>query len=138
MTGIVPQAVRWREEINGTLMNGGCVYCDILAFEMQDRQRVILENQSFVAFIPFAAEVPFEVWIMPKRHQADFGQISNEEKSDLAQALHDILARLYTKLQDPDYNYVINTRYKAYEPQLHWYLQIWPRLTTQVLSSVLA
>jgi len=57
---------------------------------------VILENQSFVAFIPFAAEVPFEVWIMPKRHQADFGQISNEEKSDLAQALHDILARLYT------------------------------------------
>jgi len=54
-------------------------------------------------------------------------------KSDLAQALHDILARLYTKLQDPDYNYVINTaaRYKAYEPQLHWYLQIWPRLTTQ-------
>lgn len=135
MTGIVPHAVRWREEEAQRYFDewGRCVYCDILAFEMQDRQRVILENQSFVAFIPFAAEVPFEVWIMPKRHQADFGQISNEEKPDLARSLHDILARLYTKLHDPDYNYVINTaaRYKAYEPQLHWYLQIWPRLTTQ-------
>lgn len=135
VTGIVPHHVRWREEEAQRYFDecGRCVYCDILAFEMQDRRRVILENQSFLAFVPFAAEVPFEVWIMPKRHQADFSQISNEEKSDLAQALHDILARLYTKLEDPDYNYVINTaaRYKAYEPQLHWYLQIWPRLTTQ-------
>ncbi|MEQ8958714.1 MAG: galactose-1-phosphate uridylyltransferase, partial [Coleofasciculus sp. C2-GNP5-27] len=32
----------------------------------------------------------------------------------------------------PDYNYVINTaaRYKAEEPQVHWYCQISPRLTT--------
>jgi UDPglucose--hexose-1-phosphate uridylyltransferase len=135
VTGIVPHHIRWREEEAQRYFDewGRCVYCDILAFEMQDRQRVILENQSFVAFIPFAAEVPFEVWIMPKKHQADFGQISNEEKSDLARVLYDILARLYIKLQDPDYNYVINTaaRYKACEPQLHWYLQIRPRLTTQ-------
>lgn len=135
MTGIVPHHVRWREEEAQRYFDewGRCVYCDILAFEMQDRRRIVLENQSFLAFIPFAAEVPFEVWIMPKKHQADFGQISNEEKSDLAQALYDILTRLYIKLQDPDYNYVINTaaQYKAYEPQLHWYLQIWPRLTTQ-------
>ena len=135
MTGMVPHAVRWREEEAQRYFDewGRCVYCDILAFEMQDRQRVILENQSILAFIPFAAEVPFEVWIMPKRHQADFGQISNQEKSDLAQALHDVLAKLHTKLHDPDYNYVINTaaQYKACEPQLHWYLQIWPRLTNQ-------
>lgn len=135
VTGIVPRDVRWREEEAQRYFDewGRCVYCDILAFEMQDRRRVILENQSILAFIPFAAEVPFEVWIMPKRHQADFGQISNEEKSDLAQALYNILARFYTKLQDPDYNYIINTaaRYKDCEPQLHWYLQIRPRLTTQ-------
>ena len=46
--------------------------------------------------------------------------------------LKDILSRLYHKLNNPDYNYVINTaaRYKAEEPQLHWYCQIRPRLTT--------
>ncbi len=44
-----------------------------------------------------------------------------------------VLTKLYQKLNDPDYNYVINTaaRYKAEEPQVHWYCQIRPRLTTQ-------
>jgi len=52
---------------------------------------------------------------------------------NLALALREILARLYKKLRDPDYNYVIHTaaQYKAGEPQLHWYLQVQPRLTTQ-------
>ena len=135
VTGIIPHHIRLREEEAQRYFDewGRCVYCDMIEFEQQDRQRVVLENQSFLAFIPFAAEVPFEVWIMPKKHQADFGQISNAEKSDLAGVLYEILARLYTKLQDPDYNYVINTaaQCKACEPQLHWYLQIRPRLTTQ-------
>jgi UDPglucose--hexose-1-phosphate uridylyltransferase len=135
VTGIVPHYIRWREEEAQRYFDewGRCVYCDILDFEMRDRRRILLENESFLAFIPFAAEVPFEIWIMPKRHQADFGQITDKEKADLAFALRDSLARLHNRLQDPDYNYVINTsaRYRADEPQLHWYLQIWPRLTTR-------
>ncbi|MEJ2560255.1 MAG: galactose-1-phosphate uridylyltransferase [Anaerolineae bacterium] len=135
VTGIVPHYIRWREEEAQRYFDewGCCVYCDILDFEMHDRRRILLENESFLAFIPFAAEVPFEIWIMPKKHRADFGQITDKEKADLAFALRDSLARLHKKLQDPDYNYVINTsaRYRADEPQLHWYLQIWPRLTTR-------
>lgn len=125
-TGMVPNYIRWREEEAQRYFDewGRCVYCDILNYEMADKRRVIYENKSFVAFIPFAAEVPFEVWIMPKKHKADFGDISDSEKSNLAVALQDILGRIYRKLNDPDYNYVINTssRYRAKEPRLHWYL----------------
>ena len=71
---------------------------------------MILENPSFLAFISFAADVPFETWIMPKRHHPDFGQITQAEKDDLAQALHVLLARLARKLHDPDYNYVLIPR----------------------------
>jgi len=135
VTGIVPQWVRWRENEAQDYFDewGRCVYCDILAFEARDRQRVILENTSFLAFVPFAAEVPFEVWLVPKRHQADFGRISDEEKKDLTSALRDILARLCRKLDNPDYNYMINTstRHQTEQPQLHWFLQLQPRLTTQ-------
>jgi UDPglucose--hexose-1-phosphate uridylyltransferase len=134
VTGIVPQNRRWREEEVQRYFDdwGRCVYCDILSFEMQDRRRLIQENDSFVAFVPFAADVPFEVWIMPKKHQADFGSVSDSEKADFAWILQNVLTRLYEKLHDPDYNYVINTaaRYKAEEPQVHWYCQIRPRLTT--------
>jgi UDPglucose--hexose-1-phosphate uridylyltransferase len=104
-----------------------------LEFEGQDRKRVVLENPSFLVFVPFAAEVPFELWIVPKRHQADFSHAGEEERSHLAQALHGALLLLYEKLNDPDYNYTINTaaRSRADEPYLHWYLQIRPRLTTR-------
>jgi UDPglucose--hexose-1-phosphate uridylyltransferase len=133
-TGMVPNYIRWREEESQRYFDewGRCVYCDILDYEMEDRRRVIYENKSFVAFIPFAAEVPFEVWIMSRKHKADFGDISEIEKSNLAAALHDILGKMYRNLNDPDYNYVINTsaRYMAKEPRLHWYLQIRPRLMT--------
>lgn len=134
VTGIVPQHIRSREEEAQRHFDkwGRCVYCEIVDYEGHEGQRVIFENESFLAFIPFAAEVPFEIWIMPKRHQADFGSISSEERSDLASALLQVLQRLRHKLHDPDYNYVINSsaRYSAAEPQFHWYLQIRPRLTT--------
>jgi UDPglucose--hexose-1-phosphate uridylyltransferase len=135
VTGMVPRHIRWREQEAQDYFDdwARCLYCDILGFEIQNRRRVVQENESFLAFVPFAAEVPFEVWIMPKNHQADFGSISDQEKSDFAAILKKVLGNLYEKLNDPDYNYVINTaaRYKAEEPQVHWYCQIHPRLTTQ-------
>lgn len=133
-TGIVPHRIRRREERAQSYFDewGKCVYCEILAYESQDQQRVIQENDSFLSFVPYAAEVPFEIWIAPKRHQADFGDITDLEKKHLARATRDALARLSSRLDDPDYNYIINTaaRYRAAEPHLHWYLQIRPRLTT--------
>lgn len=134
VTGMVPRHVRWQEEIAQQYFDdwGRCVYCDILKFEMHNRRRVVAENSYFLAFVPFAAEVPFEIWIMPKQHQADFGSISEREKPYFALILKHTLTKLYKRLNSPDYNYVINTaaRYKAEEPQVHWYCQIQPRLTT--------
>ncbi len=133
-TGIIPRHLRWREEEAERYYDewGHCVFCDILAFEAADRQRVVLENESYLAFVPFAAEVPFELWIMPKRHQSDFAHTSNEERGALAQAMQSVLGRLHTKLNDPDYNYVFTTYNRpASEPHVHWYLRIRPRLVTR-------
>lgn len=134
-TGMVPHHIRWREEEAQHYYDewGSCIFCDVLAFEMNHSQRIISDNDSFTAFVPYAAEVPFEVWIMPKTHKADFGDISDGEKADLTGIMRNILDKYNKKLGDPDYNYVINTsvRYRAKEPQLHWYLQILPRLMTR-------
>lgn len=133
--GMVPQHIRWRDSEARRHFDewGRCVLCDVLDFEREDRERVVLENAAFLVFVPFAAEVPFETWIVPKRHQADFSHLEREEKALLAQALLGSLKLLHEKLNDPDYNYIINSaaRSRADEPYLHWYLQIRPRLTTR-------
>jgi UDPglucose--hexose-1-phosphate uridylyltransferase len=135
VAGMAPRYIRFQEEAAQEYYDelGRCVYCDILKYEMDDQERVIFENELFLAFLPFAADVPFEIWIIPKIHRADFGSLSDAEKDMLTAILGESLSRLHDRLNDPDYNYVINTaaQYKADEPQLHWYLQIQPRLTTR-------
>ena len=135
VTGFVPHHIRWREIQAQQYYDewGRCVFCDILKYEANSDKRVIKESKSMISFVPYAAEVPFEVWIMPKNHQADFGKITEQEKLDLSKMLKKILTIYNNKLNDPDYNYIINTsaRYKSDEPHLHWYLQIRPRLITK-------
>ncbi len=132
---VAPPHVRWREEEAQRYFDewGRCCLCDVLAFEARAGERIVAENDSFVAFVPFAAEVPCEVWIVPRRHQADFGELIDPEKAPLARILRDVLGRIAERLRRPDYNYVIHssTQYRAGEPQLHWYIQVLPRLTTR-------
>ncbi|MDX2097498.1 MAG: galactose-1-phosphate uridylyltransferase [Leptolyngbyaceae cyanobacterium bins.59] len=133
-TPIVPRHRRWHEDEAQRYFDewGQCAYCDILEFERYERRRVIAENESYLAFIPFAAEVPFEIWILPKEHQSEFGAITPEQVSQFAAILKTVLLKLYQKLNNPDYNYAILTaaRYRVAEPHNHWYCQIRPRLTT--------
>ena len=134
-TGIVPPRVRARERSALAYFEaqGRCGYCDILALEAGEGQRVIWENNSFLAFVPFTAEVPFEMWVMPRRHQADFGALSDAEKADLTETLQEALARLHRTANDPDYNYIVHTASKEgrHAPHLHWYIQIRPRIGTE-------
>lgn len=134
VTAVVPAHIRWWEFESQRYFDtwGRCIMCDISSFEAHEQVRLVSENDSFLSFIPYAAEVPFEVWIVPQIHQADFGMITQKEKMDLAAILRDTLKRLSNRLDDPDYNYVIRStsKHNADKPFLHWYLQIQPRLTT--------
>ena len=38
------------------------------------RTRLVWEDDASVAFAPYASRSPFEVWIVPRRHEADFGR----------------------------------------------------------------
>lgn len=134
VTGVVPKHIRWRERIAQDYYDkwGHALLSDLVQYEMQVGKRIVDTNEAFVAFVPYAAEVPFEMWIIPRRQQADFGAITETEKEYLAYSLQNCLQKLHQVLDNPDYNYIINTaaRYKADEPHLSWYVQIRPRLIT--------
>jgi UDPglucose--hexose-1-phosphate uridylyltransferase len=130
---VVPGQVRRRIEealrYYGDL--GACLYCRLLGEELADGVRVVAENASFVAFVPYAALSPFHLWIFPRRHSADFGAIRDSELADLAAVLRDTLRRLHFGLDDPAYNVVI----RSLSPEegavkyFHWYLSLVPRVS---------
>jgi UDPglucose--hexose-1-phosphate uridylyltransferase len=66
---------------------GACIYCTMLEQERAAQDRLVFENEQFVALEPYASRFPFETWILPKAHQADFGAMPSGAESQLAQAL---------------------------------------------------
>jgi UDPglucose--hexose-1-phosphate uridylyltransferase len=109
---------------------GECLMCAILKEDLTDGRRVILDTNSFAAFIPYAALSPFHIWIVPKRHTASFADCDGEELKDLAYILKTTLAKLYHGLDDPDYNYMIFSRgpFRYRSEYVHWYISIVPRI----------
>lgn len=133
-TGALPEFTAHRERIARDHFERyhRCPLCYLTEFERSDGTRMVVENESFSAFVPFAAEAPYEVWIVPRRHRPDFGQISGQEQEDLAPILQDVLRRYDEQLNDPDYNYIFHSHFRpdTDAPHLHWYVQVRPRLTT--------
>jgi UDPglucose--hexose-1-phosphate uridylyltransferase len=111
--------------------SGTCAFCEMLAQERKEEERMVLENDSFGVICPYASGVPFETWIMPRRHQPSFGNISQKEKEDLALLMKDLFGRYYHGLNDPDFNFVIKTppRDESNDKCYHWFIQVVPRLT---------
>jgi UDPglucose--hexose-1-phosphate uridylyltransferase len=108
-----------------------CILCDIITHERDSGSRVVNEDDAFLTIVPFAAHAPCEMWLLPKHHQPDFGDLSDNEIELLAIALRDALARLSVALDDPAYNYVIDSAAKGASgiPALHWHLRILPQVT---------
>jgi UDPglucose--hexose-1-phosphate uridylyltransferase len=111
---------------------GSCIYCEMLAEERRQKERVVMENDLFLAYCPFASRSPFETRIIPKVHHSSFGRIDDQEVTAFAQILQEVLKKIYIGLDNPDYNYIIRSApvSESDVKHCHWYTVIAPRLTT--------
>ncbi len=71
---------------------GNCLFCDIVAEERKFEKRIIAENESFIAAIPFFARYPYETYIYAKRHRQSFADFEENEQRGLAEILKQILS----------------------------------------------
>jgi len=112
---------------------GECPYCVMIQTELDAEDRLVWTSDTFVVFVPFAAEVPYEMWILPRTHEPEFGRLAAEDRIALARALRTVLQRLHHHLDDPDYNFFVRTAldYNSTHSHLHWSLRIRPRTTVQ-------
>ena len=74
--------------------------------EKRDGRRIITENNSFIAIIPFFARWPYELHIYPQRHVAALTDLSVPEQRDLAAILKQVLVA-FDRLFDLSFPYMM-------------------------------
>lgn len=111
--------------------HGGCFFCKINEYEMNEKIRLIAENDDFVAYCPYASRFPFETWILPKKHQASFSMLDKNYITSLSYIVKDAIQKINNALDQPPYNLLLHTAPVGYidAPFYHWHFEIIPRLT---------
>jgi UDPglucose--hexose-1-phosphate uridylyltransferase len=73
--------------------HGTPLLLDYGLLEMKSAERVIAQNSSWLAVVPWWAIWPFETLVLPKRQVRALPELSDSERDDLGGLLQDLLAR---------------------------------------------
>ena len=104
---------------------GACLLCDYLALERSRAERIVIEEGSFVALVPFWGVWPFETLVIPRRHVADLESLSSGERDDLARLLTRLTTR-YDNLFETPFPYSMGFHQRPSDGAAHdeWHLHL--------------
>ncbi|HEY9501569.1 MAG TPA: galactose-1-phosphate uridylyltransferase, partial [Pyrinomonadaceae bacterium] len=80
---------------------GRVLFQDILAAEKKDERRIITENDSAIAFIPYFARYAYEVFVAPKVTHPSIASMSKQEIRDFAEVLKRVVVKFDNLWQMP-------------------------------------
>lgn len=66
---------------------GECLVCRMNREEAEFAERIVFENESFYAYIPFFTDYPYGVFVTSKAHRPRIGDLTDAERTDLADIL---------------------------------------------------
>ena len=83
-----------------------CIFCRVLEKEIDFGERIIWEDDHFVAFVPFYARLPYEVHLYPKRHFPTIKSLKEGEKGSLAAGIKTVLNKYRNLFPIEDFPYI--------------------------------
>ncbi|MFF2511538.1 galactose-1-phosphate uridylyltransferase [Streptomyces sp. NPDC058086] len=72
---------------------GENLFDDVVARELAEGDRIVLETERWVAFVPYAAHWPYEVHLYPKRRVPDLLGLDEETRTEFPQVYLELLRR---------------------------------------------
>ncbi|EFQ99918.1 galactose-1-phosphate uridylyltransferase [Nannizzia gypsea CBS 118893] len=84
--------------------NGSHMLEDYASLEVEKKERIVFENDTFLVLCPWWAIWPFEAMIMSKRHKRALVDLNQREKEHLAEAIAE-LTRRYDNLFQTHFPY---------------------------------
>jgi len=133
-----------KEKLRGAMNyyseNGRCIFSDMIDQERETQERIIFENDHFIALTPFASRFPFEIILLPKKHDCDYVSGVDGLQQDCAEAIQNVYQKIKEGLENPPFTMVINTApfrmnqsnvktMKTLKKDFCWHIEIVPRLT---------
>ena len=86
--------------------HGSCLLCDYVSLESEKEERLVCQNEDFVALVPFWAVWPFETLVIGRRHTTGMDQLSETERDTLAGVLKQLTSS-YDKLFETTFPYTM-------------------------------
>ena len=123
-----------------------CVFCDIVKQEVRQGKRIVDTQGDYVALCPYASRVPFEIWLIDRKHNYLFEQPHpGSNRRNFAALLRRVLLRL--RQVAPAYHLVVHTSPNTIHPKgelfnywktiaddYHWHIEILPIVETRSKS----
>lgn len=104
---------------------------DYLEAELKLQERIVLENEHFVALVPFWATWPYETLLIPKRHFSTIIAMSEEETEAFAAILKGITIK-YDNLFETSFPYSSGIHQaptdRIAHPEWHFHMHFYPPL----------
>jgi len=108
-----------------------CLLCDYLVEELNSGERLVCENDSFAAVVPFWAVWPFETMVLSKSHLGSFTELTAKQRRDLADLLIRLTTR-YDNLFQTSFPYTMGFHQSptdgATHPEWHFHAHFYPPL----------
>lgn len=110
-----------------------CLFCAMNKEEQEEKVRIVGENDSFLAYIPFFTDYPYGVFIVAKRHITTLAECTVEEKADLAHMLK-TLTKAFDLLFDAPFPYMMvyhqspvnSPDYEKAKDYYHFHMEFYP------------
>lgn len=120
---------------------GRVLFQDVLTAERGDGRRILFENETAFAFVPYFARYAYETYVAPKQTHASIATLESKELSGFAEALKILLVKL-DNLWSMSFPYVMalhqaptdGDRYDGF----HFHIEIHPPLRRPNLLKYLA
>ena len=111
--------------------HGKTLLSNYLDAELDKKERIVCDNDSFVALVPFWAVWPFETMIISKRPVTCIADLNNSEKNDLAGIYKQLTIR-YDNLFETSFPYSMGFHQKPTDgmehPEWHLHMHFYPPL----------
>ena len=116
---------------HGKIHAGKCLLCEYLEQEIKARQRIVYENEGFVAVVPFWAVWPFEILVISRPHVGALTDFRDQERTALADMLKQV-ATTYDNLFQVTFPYSMGFHQRPTDGEAHaewhWHAHYYPPL----------